>query len=92
MEETNTLPPRPQADLSCNECAEILGIHRTEVLRLIRSGVLRAWVLNPAARRKTYRIPAEALNELRERQAVQSPPLKGPPKQPESLPGQLELF
>ncbi|MHB8957526.1 MAG: helix-turn-helix domain-containing protein [Pirellulaceae bacterium] len=60
-------------DLTISEVAAVLCVNRSTVSAYIRSGALPAWIVNPAAKRLSYRIRPEALDELRKRQAVVSP-------------------
>ena len=57
-------------DLTVREAAHELHVGREKVSQLIHSGQLKAWELNPSARRKTYRIRREDLDDLRKRQAA----------------------
>lgn len=56
-------------DLTIAEVAEILHVDRGTVGRYIRSGVLKAWVVNPRAKRKSYRVAYDDLEAFRELQA-----------------------
>ena len=63
-----------RGDLTIREAAEELHVGRETVSRLIRSGQLKAWEVNPNARRKTYRIRREELDNLRKHQSTIPPP------------------
>ncbi len=59
-----------RSDFSISEVADMLNLDPSTVRTLIRSGALSAWLVNPGAKRPTYRISREAIETLRSRQAV----------------------
>jgi excisionase family DNA binding protein len=52
--------------LTTQQAAELLGLHRTTVLRLVEAGTIRAQVLR-YGQRATIRIPEDAIAEFRAR-------------------------
>lgn len=52
---------RPDRFLTTQQAAELLGVHRTTVLRLIDDGQLSARVYRYARERPTIRIPEAAV-------------------------------
>lgn len=75
-------PDRPdfetRTDYTITEVGEMLNLDPSTVRTLIHSGSLAAWVVNPGAKRPTYRISREAIETLRNRQSV-APPIKSQP-------------
>jgi excisionase family DNA binding protein len=54
------------SDLTISEVAEELRIRREHVVRLLESGALQGYdVTPPGAKRKSYRIPRQALDDFK---------------------------
>ncbi len=60
----------PTIDLSVSQVAKELQTRRETVKRLLESGELAGYVIDPAAARKSYRITRQALDEFKARRSA----------------------
>ena len=63
----------PEVHLTVKQYAACLQSGQPSVLSLIRSGALRAIDISPGKKRRTWRIPADAIIEFESRQAATKP-------------------